>query len=253
MVALRDSREELHARLVLRRVHGSLPGYATLATFLTDLLLDQYILLQLLSRGGYFKLEFRHTNAAARCIGLGSGILEGQTIRFFLWINGFSAETPLSDVQPGIVIQVQFPDLDPIFQIVEWLRKIALLIGEVLSIKRSGVALKQPSGPVIEVRVLDLSKLPGVIHAPKIQSGVEGITLTEYKVSYSGLHNQCNWCRKIGHGVHDYPFNHKKKLVTIDPPQGSPHRGQMAKEETPRRMDSSYCNPRRKLEVGAKR
>lgn len=64
-----------------------------------------------------------------------SGVLEGRIIRFALWIDGFSAESPPLDILPGTIIRVQFPDLDPIFQSAEWLRKIASLIGEVLSIE----------------------------------------------------------------------------------------------------------------------
>lgn len=78
-------------------------------------------------------------------------------------------------------------------------------------IEKEETACMRPSGPIIRVRVMDLTKLPGIIRIPSIIGGE--VSFKEQLVSYSGLSNQCNRCRKFGHLFADCPLNKKRNGV----------------------------------------
>lgn len=90
---VRLMREELGKRLVLGKILGSSPRFAAISKGLNDMLSDQFKSIQILSQV-FFRIGFKHADAALRYIQLDRIELAGRTIRFFAWNEGFSSETP---------------------------------------------------------------------------------------------------------------------------------------------------------------
>jgi len=202
------AQEELHSRLAIGRAVGQSPGYTAVAKILKDRFPESLISVQNLSRG-FFRAEFTDREAAVEAISSRTVVGEGKTLQLFQWRKDFSPENPSSSISSGYIIRVQFPGLDPVLSSEHWLRSLAGKIGEVLIVENKDAALKRPGGPLITVKVSDIAKLPGCIllHLP---DGSGTLCPMSQEVSYSGLPDQCNRCRKFGHPASKCPLNKAK-------------------------------------------
>jgi hypothetical protein len=72
---------------------------------------------------------------------------------------------------------------------------MASKIGEVLEIESTDSYIKRPAGPMITIKLKDISKLPGYIRIPSMAEGAEINDLVAQRILYSGLPNQCRKCR----------------------------------------------------------
>ncbi|CAK9215309.1 unnamed protein product [Sphagnum troendelagicum] len=108
-------------------------------------------------------------------------------------------------------------------------RKLAAVewssIGEVLDIESPDSYIKRLAGPMVIVKVRDISKLAGIIRMPSMSEGADTRETTAQRILYSGLSNQCRKCRRFGHLARACPHS---KLPTQEgntsakpPPKGS--------------------------------
>jgi hypothetical protein len=72
---------------------------------------------------------------------------------------------------------------------------MASKIREVLEIEAVDSYIKRPAGPMITIKLKDISKLPRYIQIPSMAEGAETNDLIAQIILYSGLLNQCRKCR----------------------------------------------------------
>lgn len=97
------------------------------------------------------------------------------------------------------MVRAQFPDLHPILQTPDWLKRIGSLIGEVVSVEGKAKSCKRPVGPIVNILVPQTDRLPATLITPNVScDAVPGAKIRQ-RILYSGLPNQCNRCRKFGH------------------------------------------------------
>lgn len=87
----------------------------------------------------------------------------GVNLWLFPWKKDFLPKKPPSEVDVEHCIQIQILGIDPVFQSEEWPRSLAALIGEAISVEKKEQASKRLEGPLIGIKVLDISKVPGSI------------------------------------------------------------------------------------------
>jgi hypothetical protein len=75
---------------------------------------------------------------------------------------------------------------------------MASSIGKVLDIESPNSYIKRPVGPMVTVKVRDISKLAGIIRIPSMSEGAKAGETTAQRILYSGLPNQCRKCRRLG-------------------------------------------------------
>jgi len=87
------------------------------------------------------------------------------------------------------------------------LRKLAILIGEVASVENAQTMSRRQGGPLINVRVKDVMKLPGTLVILLLHKNKTEVAYIDQVVNYSGLLGQCNRCRKFGHPTAECPLS----------------------------------------------
>jgi hypothetical protein len=68
---------------------------------------------------------------------------------------------------------------------------MASSIGEVLDIESPDSYIKRPVGPMVIVKVRDISKLAGIIKIPSMSEGADTGETTTQRILFSRLPNQC--------------------------------------------------------------
>jgi hypothetical protein len=96
-------------------------------------------------------------------------------------------------------IKVQFPDLHEQFQNVKALTIMASKLGEVLDIETPDSYIKRPAGPMVTVKVRDITKLAGYIRIPSMAEGALAMDTVSQKIVYSSFPNQCRKCHRFRH------------------------------------------------------
>jgi hypothetical protein len=86
-------------------------------------------------------------------------------------------------------IKVQFPDLHEQFQNVKALTIMASKLGEVLDIETPDSYIKRPAGPMVTVKVRDITKLAGYIRIPSMAEGALAMDIVSQKIVYSSFPN----------------------------------------------------------------
>jgi hypothetical protein len=87
---------------------------------------------------------------------------------------------------------------------------MASKIGEVLDIEAVDSYIKRPAGPMITIKLRDISNLPGYIRIPSMVEGAEPSDIVAQRILYSGLPNQCRKCRRFGHHARACTINRSK-------------------------------------------
>jgi hypothetical protein len=107
-------------------------------------------------------------------------------------------------------IKVQFPDLHEQFRNTRALTIMASKIGEVLEIETVDSYIKRPAGPMITIKLKDISKLPGYIRISSMAEGSKPSNTVAQRILYSILPNQCRKCRRFGHHARACTINKSK-------------------------------------------
>jgi hypothetical protein len=113
------------------------------------------------------------------------------------------------------------------FRNVKALTIMASKLGEVLDIEAENSYIKRPTGPMVTLEVLDISKLAGFIRIPSMLEGAGIANSIRQRILYSGLPNQCRKCRKFGHHARTCNKNltRPKKARRIVTPHGKKAQG----------------------------
>ncbi|CAK9872043.1 unnamed protein product [Sphagnum jensenii] len=120
-------------------------------------------------------------------------------------------------------IKVQFLDLHEQFRNVRALTIMASKLGEVLDIEAVDSYVKRPAGPMVTIKIKDITKLAGYIRIPSMAEGASTTDTIRQRIVYSGLPNQCRKCRKFGHHAQICTINKIKPQE--GPTQRNSHHG----------------------------
>jgi hypothetical protein len=194
--------KESAAKKARRTVIGrTLRGRATLKSLLDCLRLHlpiPFVSITLLTRG-YYEILFEEEEGAKATRRLTMVEWSGLSLSFSHYAPNFDASAQGAEAQLTHAIKVQFPDLHEEFKNTKALTLMASKLREVLEIEAADSYIKRPVGPMITIKLRDISKLPGYIRIPSMAEGTEDTATIAQKILYSGLPNQCRKCRRFGH------------------------------------------------------
>jgi hypothetical protein len=184
-------------RTIIERTLGGRTIIKTLHDYLKLHLPTSFESTTFLTRG-YFKVLFVDEGAkATRKI----TVMEWNNLNlsFSKYVPNFDSNVQGVEALLTHSIKVQFPDLHEQFRNTKALIIIASRIGEVLEIEATDSYMKRPAGPMIIVKVRDISKLARYICIPSMAEGASTKDTITQKNLYSELPNQCRKCRRFGH------------------------------------------------------
>ncbi len=215
--------QENAAKKARRTVIGRiLRGRATFKMLLDCLklhLLAPLVSIALLTRG-YFEILFEDEEGAKATRCLMAVDWSGLCLSFSRYIPNFDANSQGAEAQLTHAIKVQFPNLHEQFRNTTALTIMASKIGEVLEIEALDSYIKRPAGPMITIKLKDISKLSGYIRISSMTEGAETNDMIAQKILYSGLLNQCRKCRRFGHHARSCTTNRSKPWEGVTPPTG---------------------------------
>jgi hypothetical protein len=123
----------------------------------------------------------------------------GLNLSFSKYVPNFDSNVQGVEASLTHLIKVQFLDLHEQFPNTEALTIITSKIGEVLEIKVTDSYMKRHAGPMIIVKVQNISKFDRYICIPSMAKGASTKDTIAQKILYSGLPNQCQKCHRFGH------------------------------------------------------
>jgi hypothetical protein len=97
----------------------------------------------------------------------------GLCFSFSRYIPNFDASSQGAEAQLIHAMKVQSPNLHEQFWNSKALTIMASKIGEVLEIESADSYIKRPAGPMITIKLKDISKLLGYIRIPSMAEGAE--------------------------------------------------------------------------------
>jgi len=157
-------------RKVIGRILGGKASFKMFFECLKLHLPPSFVSTTLLTRG-YFLILFDKEEGAIATRKLSSVEWSGLTLSFSKYSPDFDASAQGSEALLTHSIKVQFPDIHEEFRNPKALTMLASKVGEVLDIEPADSYIKRPTGPMVIVEVLDISKLAGFIRIPKLVEG----------------------------------------------------------------------------------
>jgi hypothetical protein len=166
-------------------------------------------LVSLLTRG-YFEVLFKNEEGAKATRRLATVEWSGLGLSFSRYIPNFDSSLQGAEAQLSHAIKVQFPDLHEQFRNTKALTIMASKIGEVLEIEAVDSYIKRPAGPMITIKLGDISKLPRYIRTPSMAEGVKPSDIVAQRILYFDLPNQCRKCKRFSHHAWACTINRSK-------------------------------------------
>jgi len=170
----------------------------------------------LLTRG-YFLILFDSEEVAIATKKLTTVNWSELSLSFSKFSPNFNASAQGAETLLTHTIKVQFPDLHEQFKNAKALTIMASKLREVLDIEAADSYIKRPAGPMVTVKVHDISRLAGFIRIPSMSEDAGTANTIRHRILYSGLPNQCRKCRKFGHHAKYYNTN------LVRPQEGPAH------------------------------
>jgi len=157
-----------------------------------------FISTTLLTRG-YFLILFENEKGAIATKKLTSVEWSELNLSFSKYTSSFDASAQGAEALLTHTIKVQFPDLHEQFKNVRALTIMASKFDEVLDIEAADSYVKRPAGPMVTIKIKDITKLAGYIKIPSMAEGTLTTDTIHQRILYSELSNQCRKCRKFEH------------------------------------------------------
>jgi hypothetical protein len=204
---MRNSCAEKASVTLIGRIQGKHPGLKALTAWARDNLHSSLLLLSL-KTNNLFEVSFSTAEGRTHALTQTDLICEAANISFSSWRPHYKQ----TQGQLDYPVWMQVEDLCQIMREEKFLRNIGEHIGQVIAIDNSELYRAKLFGPRIRLLVKDPNNLPKTILVPMLDR--EGVT--EYKLEYSGLPNQCGRCRSRDHQVRHCP---KRELKIHRHPQ----------------------------------
>jgi hypothetical protein len=148
---------------------------------------------------GYFNILFKNEDIAIATRKLTAVEWTRLSLSFSRYTPNFDANSQGAKALLMHTIKIQFPDLHEQFQNTRALTIMASKFGEVLEIEAANSYMKRPAGPMVTIKVRDITKLAGYIRIPSMAEGALAMDIVLQKILYSGLPNQCRKCQRFKH------------------------------------------------------
>jgi hypothetical protein len=160
VLTMQENAAKKARRIVIDRTLGGRATFKTLLDCFKLHLPAPLVSTTLLTRG-YFEILFEDEEGAKATWRL--TVVEWSDLRlsFSRYIPNFDANSQGVEAQLTHAIKVQFPDLHEQFRNTKALTIMASKIEEVLEIEPAELYIKRPAGPLITIKLKDISKLPG--------------------------------------------------------------------------------------------
>lgn len=186
--------ETAAASSLIGHIHGRNPGLRGLQAWCKENLHESLTEISMLGRG-FFELEFSAPEGKQATLGQSFMGIAGLEVSFSPWIPHFSLGSLAATRELRHPIWIQMLGLNRYLRQEEFLRKLASQLGEVILVEDTESYKGKTAGPRIRALVQDPTSLPPFITL----IGTDGSIKQKIKVLYTGLPNQCNRCRGIGH------------------------------------------------------
>jgi len=120
---------------------------------------------------GYFMISFENEEGAIATKKLTTVEWSGLILSFSRFSPDFDSSAQGAEALLTHTIKVQFPDLHEQFRNAKAVTIMASKLGAVLEIEAAESYIKRPAGPMVTVKVQDISKLAGFIKIPSMAKG----------------------------------------------------------------------------------
>jgi hypothetical protein len=177
-------------RTVIGWTLGGRTTFKTLHECLKLHLPVSFISATLLTRG-YFLILFKNEEGAIATRKLTSMEWSRLSLSFSRYTPSFDASAQGAKALLTHTIKVQFPDLHKQFRNIRALTIMASKLDEVFDIEAVDSYVKRPAGPMVTIKINDITKLVGYIRIPSMAEGVSTMDTICQWILYSELPNQC--------------------------------------------------------------
>jgi hypothetical protein len=147
-----------------------------------------FISATLLTRG-YFLILFENEKGAIATKKFTSVEWSELNLSFSKYTSSFDASAQGAEALLTHTIKVQFPDLHEQFKNVRALTIMASKFDEVLDIEAADSYVKRPAGPMVTIKIKDITKLAGYIKIPSMAEGTLTTDTIHQRILYSELSN----------------------------------------------------------------
>ncbi len=188
VLTMQENATKKARRTVIGRTLGGRATFKMLLNCLKLHLPAPLVSTTLLTRG-YFEILFEDEEGAKTTRRLTAVEWSNLHLSFSRYISNFNTSSQGAEVQLTHAIKVQFPNLHEQFRNTKALTIMASKIGEVLEIEPAESYIKRLAGPLITIKLKDISKLSGYIRIPSMAEGAETDDMIAQRILYFGLPN----------------------------------------------------------------
>jgi hypothetical protein len=145
----------------------------------------------------YLEIEFDDPLGRDQALEVQYYDMKGQMICILPWSPYFNYEEDYATSQSFTSLWVQIVDLSPFYRSKDFIQDFVSAFAEVISVDDMESYCTKIYGPRICIITTDVEKLPKTLTLPRY----DGRGDVSYKLTYSGLPEQCGRCRSYNHTV----------------------------------------------------